>query len=680
MRLLLLALVASLSVFGSIAAQTPDTLDFQGRITDLSGVPIDTTGLSTTFNLYKDGVSVWNETQSINVVDGVFNVHLGAVSPLDSMPFNEAMELGITFGKFAEMTPRTPLTSAAYAFATRGMWAVEAKNCCVTAMNVIGGSPNNSVAAGVAGATIGGGGGLEGMVPVGNVVSDDWATIGGGQDNEASGKLSTIGGGASNTASGLRSSVGGGYGNSAISQSSTVGGGQSNNAQATYTTVAGGQSNDATDVHATVGGGHLNDADGERSTVAGGYQNVATGDNAAIGGGYGNSATGGSATVGGGYQNEAANGAATVGGGNNNEASGPYSFVGGGSTNFATVDYSTVGGGSSNYASQLFAAVLGGVANVASGNSASVTGGSSNVASSDGAVVSGGSFNVAGGNSSAIPGGHQNRTTGQYSFAAGYLARANHNRTFAWNDGSTWDGVDSLVTTGTNQFLIRASGGVGIGTNDPQEMLHINADGPTGIFLGGNGAAGPHAIIFDDESAGNGVQLIWRASPNQLVIEGGSGGTDTNEPDRFVFDKDDNYFAFDANTRPLVDNTYLLGTSSYKWAAVWAFNGTINTSDARLKRGITDLDYGLSAVEALRPVRYHWKDKPELGSRLGLLAQEVEKVIPEVIEHPDTDDGYLGMRYAELVPVLIKAIQEQQDVIEALSRRVEQLESPSGSD
>jgi len=64
------------------------------------------------------------------------------------------------------------------------------------------------------------------------------------------------------------------------------------------------------------------------------------------------------------------------------------------------------------------------------------------------------------------------------------------------------------------------------------------------IFLGGNGSGGPHGIVFDDDTAGAGVQLFWRTSPNQLILEDTSGGTGDNGTDLFIYDKDDDEFYF----------------------------------------------------------------------------------------------------------------------------------------
>ena len=98
-----------------------------------------------------------------------------------------------------------------------------------------------------------------------------------------------------------------------------------------------------------------------------------------------------------------------------------------------------------------------------------------------------------------MPGGRSNAARGNYSLAAGYYAKALHDGTFVWNDGTGGE-TDSLFSTAANQFLVRATGGVGIGTNAPVEAVHINeASGSTGIFLGGGGTAGPHGIVFDDD-------------------------------------------------------------------------------------------------------------------------------------------------------------------------------------
>src|SRR5205085_11815757 len=80
---------------------------------------------------------------------------------------------------------------------------------------------------------------------------------------------------------------------------------------------------------------------------------------------------------------------------------------------------------------------------------------------------------------------YSNTAAGNYSFAAGRQAKANHNGAFVWADHTFVD----FASTGVNQFLIRASGGVGINTNDPRGPLHLlgTAAPPAGLAANNNG-------------------------------------------------------------------------------------------------------------------------------------------------------------------------------------------------
>ncbi|HQR35803.1 MAG TPA: tail fiber domain-containing protein [Blastocatellia bacterium] len=111
---------------------------------------------------------------------------------------------------------------------------------------------------------------------------------------------------------------------------------------------------------------------------------------------------------------------------------------------------------------------------------------------------------------------------------------------------------------------------------------------------------------------------------------------------------------------------YRLGTPTKRWAAVYAVNGTIQTSDARMKKGITNLRYGLSELMQLRPVSFQWKDDNNGQQHLGFIAQETQQVIPEAVVQPAEADSTLGMNYSTLIPVVIKSIQEQQGELETL--------------
>ncbi|MGB0931570.1 MAG: tail fiber domain-containing protein [Chitinophagales bacterium] len=109
-------------------------------------------------------------------------------------------------------------------------------------------------------------------------------------------------------------------------------------------------------------------------------------------------------------------------------------------------------------------------------------------------------------------------------------------------------------------------------------------------------------------------------------------------------------------------------------------------SDRREKENIIDLTYGLKEVLELKPVSFTWKSKAIEGTQVGLIAQEVQELIPEIVisqEFTINDDGNqialttnrLSVAYSELVPVLINAIQEQQKIIEAQKQELGQQSS-----
>jgi hypothetical protein len=92
-------------------------------------------------------------------------------------------------------------------------------------------------------------------------------------------------------------------------------------------------------------------------------------------------------------------------------------------------------------------------------------------------------------------------------------------------------------------------------------------------------------------------------------------------------------------------------------------------SDERLKKNIEVSEYGVEEVMKLRPVKfeYNWSEE----KHVGFIAQEVQAVLPEtVITDPDTLQEYLKIRMEELIPVLVKAVQEQQLQIQSLREQL----------
>src|SRR6266705_3051 len=218
------------------------------------------------------------------------------------------------------------------------------------------------------------------------------------------------------------------------------------------------------------------------------------------------------------------------------------------------------------------------------------------------------------------------------------------------NAGANQFGLD-FYTLFLKRMSISQNGNVGIGTASPTAILEVRD---------GSGSSGSGAHVQIGEGAPN---------ADEKLVQFGNGGCN-GSPCVYLGEQDaDNRMVLRATTfrvkggnwNPDLDNAIQLGQPSNRWSEVWAVNGTVQTSDVRLKQRITNLRYGLGQVMQLRPVTFEWKDRSDGRTHLGLIAQEVETVMPEVIEKGTDASQPLGINYTNLIPVLIKAIQEQQD-------------------
>ena len=91
-------------------------------------------------------------------------------------------------------------------------------------------------------------------------------------------------------------------------------------------------------------------------------------------------------------------------------------------------------------------------------------------------------------------------------------------------------------------------------------------------------------------------------------------------------------------------------------------------SDIRLKDNITDSKYGLEAVLKLRPVEYVMKSTGK--QETGLIAQEVEEVLPQFVHTSEDEDSTKSVNYAQMVSVLIKAVQELSAEVTELKKQL----------
>jgi len=217
----------------------------------------------------------------------------------------------------------------------------------------------------------------------------------------------------------------------------------------------------------------------------------------------------------------------------------------------------------------------------------------------------------------------------------------------------------------------------------------LNYGGSTIRIVGGTGtsAAGIQFGPADSNATGARGRIGFVASANNgnpkefAIIKGVLDSTGANTCDgslRFHTLNGDN--ASEASLRMTIDGSGNIGATS----------GTniYNASDVRLKQNISSISGSLNSVLSLNPVKFNWINDfvPSENGKdmLGFIAQEVQTIVPEAVESFASDSIFVGeteidnpLRVNEkfLIPVLTKAIQEQQAIIDSLIARIEALEN-----
>lgn len=208
-------------------------------------------------------------------------------------------------------------------------------------------------------------------------------------------------------------------------------------------------------------------------------------------------------------------------------------------------------------------------------------------------------------------------------------------------------------------------------------MFSANLDGSFNWNTGSVGTAGT-AITFTQA-------MTLDASGNLLV---GTTSTDETIQGARIFNNGlINSTRSGSSSATTTLDVYSTGASAYRFYVDMA--GTIHAtsivitaiSDQRLKENVRDIDTGLSSIMALKPRRFDWKEGKGQNKKnaAGFIAQEFGKVFPNSLSTfkagEEDQIEYLTMNHEELIPSLVKAIQEQQALIESLTARLATLES-----
>jgi Chaperone of endosialidase len=284
------------------------------------------------------------------------------------------------------------------------------------------------------------------------------------------------------------------------------------------------------------------------------------------------------------------------------------------------------------------------------------------------------------------------------------FSRANATGGTAWGvDGESWSsyGVHGINVAGNSAGVYGTSGPGGIGVKGEVLDSHTSTIGVfgnsqnigikgTGFY--GNGVYGssnnthgvsgtsngswPAAGVYGTATGsanlgvyghviGSGGYGVWGDSITGTGVEAlalGSGGFGLQ-----AVANGSSGHAIDAICNSSCTNS---GYAGYFHGNVWT-TGTYGGSDIRLKKDIVDSKYGLEQVMKMRPVTFKWKEGDE-QTQVGLIAQDISKLVPELVRAGD--QGMLGINYNGVGPVLIKAIQEQQKMIEGQQAQIARLE------
>jgi len=238
------------------------------------------------------------------------------------------------------------------------------------------------------------------------------------------------------------------------------------------------------------------------------------------------------------------------------------------------------------------------------------------------------------------------------------------NTTFAGKVTSA--GALTLASNGTTTALtIDTSQNVGIGTSSPTFAtgtgLQVKGAGFTSVRITGASSTG---VDFSQDASANGYMYN---RDNAALIYG------TNNTERMrITSGGEVYIA--GTTDQGAYNLQCNGTG------VWGAGAYVNGSDSRIKDDIQPISSSLDVVNKLNPVTFKYKEdwSKDQSVQTGFIAQELQETLKDEIYIDglvNTGGEYLSVAYQNIIPLLTKAIQEQQAIINDLKARVEALEA-----
>ena len=224
-----------------------------------------------------------------------------------------------------------------------------------------------------------------------------------------------------------------------------------------------------------------------------------------------------------------------------------------------------------------------------------------------------------------------------------------------------------IAATSTSGAQVAISGGIGMA-------------GSRGLSAGG-ALGGAGASI--QASGGSGVSCVIPASTRCAVYRGGSGGSITLQPGSGGIGQTYNGFTYNGHVGILLlapsGGNVGIGFSTPSRTLEVKVGGTTLADDwtirssRRFKTNIQPLHDALDRIEALQGVSYERKSDGK--HEIGVVAEDVDQIVPEVVAHDPETHEVEGVDYSRLVALLIEAVKSQQVEIERLKSQMAQLTS-----
>jgi hypothetical protein len=234
-----------------------------------------------------------------------------------------------------------------------------------------------------------------------------------------------------------------------------------------------------------------------------------------------------------------------------------------------------------------------------------------------------------------------------------------------------------LNVDNTTPFRVTTGGNWGVYNDNPQNLLNTFSSSARGGVI-----SNAYPILMFNEVGQS--RFLFGLDANEAYLWGQASvklriATNNTEKLRIETNGDVGIGTFGA-TSPS-EKLHVVGNARFTAVGAGAYANDLNitstgvlttaSSDEKYKYNILPINYGLNTILQLKPVNFQWIEGEE--EDLGFIAQDVAEIIPEAVDTNWNSD--LLMRYESIIPILTKAIQEQQALIKALEQRIINLEN-----